>query len=483
MGMISDYNSGQKLSFKAFLSHAYDAEQLNIEFFQMFNEVADVQFEVDIGLKNLNVTRLEHRVRDCDAFVGVYPFPGEPSSDPLSGDTLKASRYFRLEMELAARAGRPSIIFYDKRWQSAIQSLGGFSEHVFTASEVHGTMSTRFRSKIKAAFKEFCDRLKAEIEGRAAGFEGRRERRQVGLLVPRGKGGYPKRAIRAIEDVAREFGHAKLADLGWPPVADACFFDQLDSLDWIFVDVGAQTAATGMLGVIHSRFIPAVRMHRSAAPPEPEDWAGTAGVGRLFGALDVGYRKDIVYWRGSVDSLYTQLLSRVRVAQMPPKGHEVVKTLQEALKYFRLASRKLRIFISYAGDDRDTAEKLVALIRGHFPTVFDYRDRGESLPPGSQWREEIKKEILGAQFGVLLLSQAYKCSGYCDWEKNLLVDAHLDKGMPLLPVLLEGRARDMPTGLESLQPERFHEGDTPETVALRLVRRMEKLPVKGARYP
>ena len=88
-------SNSEQLSFKAFLSHAYKAEQLNVEFYGIFDEVADVQFEVDIGLKNLNVTRLEHRIRDCDAFVGLYPFPGDPTNEPSPDEALKESRYFR----------------------------------------------------------------------------------------------------------------------------------------------------------------------------------------------------------------------------------------------------------------------------------------------------------------------------------------------------------------------------------------------------
>ena len=171
----------------------------------------------------------------------------------------------------------------------------------------------------------------------------------------------PKEAIRAIEEVASAAGYSELVDLGWPPVADARLFDLLDSLDWIFTDVGPQTAATGMLGLIHSHFVPAVRMRRGAGPPDPDDWVGTSGVGGLFGALDVGYRKDIVYWRDDVDSLHTQLRSRVQIALKPPDQHEVIKTRQEALNYFRLASEKRRVFVSYAGDDRPAAEKLVAV--------------------------------------------------------------------------------------------------------------------------
>lgn len=476
--MEADAKSTQKLSFKAFLSHAYEAEELNIEFFKMLDEIADVQFEVDSGLKNLNVTRLERRIRDCDAFVGLYPFPGAPTDEPSPGETLKASRYFRLEMELAARAARPSIVFYDRRFQSAIQPLKGFSEKTFGPHDVRD-MATRFRLEIKTAFQEFCRRLGAEIQGRAAGFEANRSRREVGLLVPRGKSGYPKSAIGAIEEVAHEVGCSELLDLGWPPVANARLFDQLDSLDWIFADVGPQTAATGMLGLIHSRFIPAIRMLKHGGLPAPDKWADSMDIGRLFGSLDVGYRKDIVYWRGDVKSLRTQLRDRAHVALSPPNTHEVIKTHEEALKYFRLATEKRQVFVSYASADHAIAQQLVSVLREHFPTVFDYRDGGESLPPGTNWREKIKSEILSAQFGILLLSQAYDNSGYCKWEGGLLVDGHHSRQLPLFPVLLDVKSEKMPTGLENLQAARLNKGDNPDDLAHRLVEEMKKTPVPG----
>jgi hypothetical protein len=233
-----------------------------------------------------------------------------------------------------------------------------------------------------------------------------------------------------------------------------------------------------MIGIIHGRFVPCVRMQRGAGTPEPEEWRKSRNLSGLFGALDVGYRKDIVYWQ-DVHSLQTQLRSRVRVALKPPDECEVIKTPDEALDYFRLAADKRKVFVSYAGVDRPVAERLVNEMRIHFPTVFDYQDRGESLPPGSLWREKIKKDILEAQFGVLLISPAYLESGYCKWEKDLLVNAHIEKRTPLFPVLIDVQARDMPTGLESIQPARLRDDPTPEALALRLVQEMQEMPKRG----
>ena len=212
-----------RLSFKAFLSHAYKAETINIEFFNMFDEVADVQFEVDIGLKNLNVTRLERRIRECDAFVGLYPYPNNGADKPSPEDAIKASRYFRLEIELAARARLPSIIFFDSRFRPAIRRLRGFSEKMFEPTDVQPPLRDKFRIDVKTTFQAFCKKLDVEIHARAAGFANNADRRQAGLLVPRGKGGYSEPAIRAIEDVAASHGYDDLVDLGreWPPVADA----------------------------------------------------------------------------------------------------------------------------------------------------------------------------------------------------------------------------------------------------------------------
>ncbi len=95
-----------RLSLGAFLSHRYKSPAVNLYFFDLFEEEdAEVQFEVDAGTKALSVTRLERMIRDRDAFIGIYPYPGDPAVRALPEDLLAASRYFRLECDLAVRSG------------------------------------------------------------------------------------------------------------------------------------------------------------------------------------------------------------------------------------------------------------------------------------------------------------------------------------------------------------------------------------------
>jgi|SRR5947207_15869533 len=101
------------LSFKAFLSHRYKSPVVNLYFFNLFSKLAEVQFEVDEGSSTMNVTRVERIIRNCDAFIGIYPFPG--ASGEASREKLQeASQYFRLELDLAVRSRKPAIIFYDE---------------------------------------------------------------------------------------------------------------------------------------------------------------------------------------------------------------------------------------------------------------------------------------------------------------------------------------------------------------------------------
>src|SRR5215211_8380099 len=100
-----------KPTFKAFLSHRYKSPDANQRFFDALSAHGNLQFEVDVGVKATNVTRLEMFVRDADAFVGIYPFPSEADERPDAETALKESRYFRLELDLALRSRRPVIVF------------------------------------------------------------------------------------------------------------------------------------------------------------------------------------------------------------------------------------------------------------------------------------------------------------------------------------------------------------------------------------
>ena len=105
-----------RLSLNAFLSHRYRSPEINIYFYNLFSQRADVYFDADLGTVATNVTRLERMIRSCDAFIGIYPYPGEAMVAPSHDEKMAASRYFRLELDLAIRSRTPALVFYDRHY-------------------------------------------------------------------------------------------------------------------------------------------------------------------------------------------------------------------------------------------------------------------------------------------------------------------------------------------------------------------------------
>ena len=96
----------------AFLSHRYKSPEVNLFFFEMFSKEANVHFEVDIGTSATNVTRLERMIKNVDAFIGIYPLPIPTDEIVKQSDLLSASRYFRLELDIAIRSKKPILMFW-----------------------------------------------------------------------------------------------------------------------------------------------------------------------------------------------------------------------------------------------------------------------------------------------------------------------------------------------------------------------------------
>ncbi len=107
-------------AFKVFLSHRYKSPDVNEYFFEIFSERAEVVFDVDEAAGGTNVTRLERIIRSSNGFVAIYPLVPDPGlvNTPLRQQRRDASRYFRLEMGLAARARKPTLIYADRAFGS-----------------------------------------------------------------------------------------------------------------------------------------------------------------------------------------------------------------------------------------------------------------------------------------------------------------------------------------------------------------------------
>src|SRR5215813_274755 len=281
-----------QLSFKAFLSHRYKSPEVNLYFFNLFSQTAEVQFEVDEGSTVMNVTRVERMIRNCDAFIGIYPFPGdsrEASREHLS----QASQYFRLELDLAIRARKPAIIFYDSLYGNLLKCPDNIMVRDFDAREILSQGGSPKAEVYRSAFKTFCDTVRAGMAYQVA--RSGKPRQAIGLAIPGSRGSVYRKVDKAIQDtLSKELNDVDLNIVKWPPVLNRSFFEQLHEIDWMVVDLGEEMATTGIPGYLHGKFVPSLRLKYSAKGPSD---VGTSPLEQtLFGGVEVGYVEDILVW-------------------------------------------------------------------------------------------------------------------------------------------------------------------------------------------
>ena len=447
----------------AFLSHSYRSPAVNLHFFNVFSKVARVQFSVDIGELDTNVTRLERLVRAADAFIGVYPLPAGPDEVPTAEEMRKHSRYFRLELDLAIRAQIPTIVFKDSRYGHLLSCPSWIRQYPFDAQEVSRTgQSPRDRLYAKA-FKSFCDAALAFQSYRINDAVGQRDRNKVGLLLSQAEYQTNERArIReAMENSGRE-----VVEVTWPPVLSKEFYAAISDVDWVVVDVGDDSASAGIVGFLHGFFIPAIRLVKVRSAYDQKGEVSHS----LFGGQEVGFPKDIVTWTNA-DELGSAVLARVSAILSPQR---LVDTLEAAVSYFESAAlRKEVVFVSYSRKDIGKAKEIVAALKKVFKTVFDYKD-GESIVPGKPWLEEIFKTLSRAAVAVPLLSKDYFESGNCLHEAQEIVALRDAGKLRFLPLKLYDEEFEMPPWIRATQYARLTDMKSPSEVASMIVKSLSE---------
>jgi hypothetical protein len=236
--------------------------------------------------------------------------------------------------------------------------------------------------------------------------------------------------------------------LRWPPVLGSAFAAKLSAFDWIVVDIGGASAASGIVAYLHGRFIPMLRLMKVPAGI-PVD-RSTPLIDTLFGGYEVGYPKDIVRWSDE-ETLQTEVKKRINILDVQ---QEPVATLLDAQQYFRRAAlRPEPIFVSYSGEDADVVGELISALKKRFKRVFDYRDAGQSIPGGASWMAEIFKQIAERPVGVLLYSPSYFKSDNCLHEAREMLARRdsREKKMRLVPVKLQQGALEIPPGFGDIQ--------------------------------
>ena len=93
----------------------------------------------------------------------------------------------------------------------------------------------------------------------------------------------------------------------------------------------------------------------------------------------------------------------------------------------------IKVFVSYAGADRERADELHQWLVNAGHEVFLAHDLRDGIVGGEQWRLRLYERLRWADAVVCVLTQAYVASGWCATE----VAIAQDRGSRLIPILDE----------------------------------------------
>ena len=101
-------------------------------------------------------------------------------------------------------------------------------------------------------------------------------------------------------------------------------------------------------------------------------------------------------------------------------------------------SSPVKIFISYAKEDKEMLEKLSIHLAGlkRNNTIQSWDER--AIMPGETWQVEAKKQLEAAQIILLLISPSFINSDYCyEQEMNMAVQRHKNNEAKVIPIIVK----------------------------------------------
>jgi hypothetical protein len=410
--------STDRSSIKVFLSHRYRSPATNVRFFDLIVKLANIQFEIDVGASSTSTTRLERMIRDTDAFLGIHSLSDDAAYRANREELRRASRYFRLELDMAVRAGRPAFVFVDDRLAGQFPSHRGVASFEYSAREILSSDPKRVGKQVQRQLEYFIDAIRVAAEASTLPSD----RRSVGVLTA-STSGRRMDIGRTISDVVESAGRTPIT-LRWPPSFDGPFIAQLAYCDWVVIDM-ADWQSVAAVAFLRGLGVPVLRLRRNTESASDED-------ATLYGELASHYTKDTILWTNS-PALKRDLSARVQQIYAEPR---LIDTQDDARAYFESAAKlKSTVFMSYARGDRTYAQHVADLLLQHFESVFYYGEP-EALPHGGPWRDGLYETLAQAGVGVPILSTNYDNSNYCQEEARFMADLVTNKKMAAFPILL-----------------------------------------------
>jgi predicted nucleotide-binding protein len=420
-----------------FLSHRYRSPDVNLFFWRIIRKVQPVAFRVDEGLTFTSPTRLERMIRDADGFVGIYPLPGDTQTVWDLRTLQQEARYFLLELSIATRLRHPGIVFCDHRYGALFRCPPEIRVVEYDPQEITDEQDSPLIARVTKAFASFARSLRAQISARAGSRSYRR--REVGLLLSRSS----RAEIGDMLESSLEDAVWQPVNLAWPPRLDLTFVSRLRELDWLVIpldDPAAYIAASFAAG--HG--VPTLPLLHTPEGRVPDQLSGA-----LFEDVQPRHSRRVLSWQGRNDLKNSFDETLTVIGHQPRLFHDA----DQASRYFTTAAlRNEVVFLSYANEDKETAELFSRALHARFQEVFDYRKSG-SIRTGQNWLDELMDSLAKTAVGVLLLSPNYVASPYCVTEAQRLYQASIEGRATLLPVRLQHV--ELPEFLKGVQYRRL----------------------------
>src|SRR5262245_50739828 len=323
------------LQLRVFLSHRYKSSLENLYFCSILASFADFQFEVDVGKKPTNVTRLELMMRECDGIVGIFTFPEDETLPDDEAERVAAlqstSAYFRLETDLAIRSRKPTLLYIDQRYQRLFRLPQGLHVQWFNAQEVRALDVSPGRARFQKSCQAFCKEVAVHKRYELA----RRmevDPHHVAVIVGTQDrdSPYSGAALDEIVETLAQRGYSEPRVIRYSPHGLQFQTGELYALCWSIVDVGPALFRTGLVGYMHGRFLPMVRaVHVGGRAPET-----IAEYRSLYVGIEKGYDSDLIKW-DTPEALRLELRKRLEVIHLERR---LIASPSDAERYFREAS-------------------------------------------------------------------------------------------------------------------------------------------------
>lgn len=462
--MNSDTSDTSK-TLLAYFSHSYrpSEKEVNLFFWELLNKhhlYFTVDAEEDRG-SPMDISYLEWMMQRSACFVAVIP--RRDDSPPYN-----CSPYQVFENSLAIRAKKPRLIFVE----------AGLDETIFGVRPDEVCTFRRREEWLEEDKDEFVK--SARLLARRAHAIASSDwdlRKPVALLADITQGSaYRSTTVRSIRRVVRDQGYWFRVINPTDFEQDFLFIREIERYSLLISEVRLPYIAPDVLGLAHSRCIPAVRIchigedenaEEAAAamhlPFNEDKWSDqdSGGWPLIFSKYQIDSDMEpVIFWRHP-EEIAEKIGTRLH--KIAEKRVDLI-TEQEARDYFlRIGRLSGQVFISNAQAQNDFAYRLKRALRQNAVDWFHYKDKDAIAIGSSDWLSEIIMEIRASVIFVALIDSNYKQSPWCMEELAEALSLSQNVELEIHVYVVEADTQ-LPQGLSMMQVDYVGKLEEPEKI-------------------